>query len=265
MISANAIGKQAANYSKRRLSILRKKTATHLDKVFLELCAVLSIKTLIECGAHEASGSIAFLKNIADGNALAIEANPLTYDQKTILAERDNLKTLNIGLGSTNGILPFNYPKNDNTAGQSSFIKRPDIEYECFEVNVKTLDEVMQTHHSEVNNFALWVDVEGLSYDVLLGAIDALNQCSLIKVEVETYEIWRNQNTFSKTDKFLRENGFCAVLRDFEYEGQFNVLYLKDSLLDKANETLIDSIWKLNALKVTRTELVLKRFRKFFA
>lgn len=262
MMAANVIGKQAGSYSKKRLSLLRKKTASHLDEVFLKLAKVLSIKNLIECGAHEASGSIAFLKNLDDSTALAIEANPLTYKQKTILAEQENLKTLNIGLGSKEGVLPFNFPKDNNTAGQASFIKRPNTEYDCIDVNVKPLDEVINTYYKEDTNLALWVDVEGLSYEVLLGAENTLEQCSLIKVEVETYELWKDQKTFSSTDKLLRDNGFCAVLRDFEYEGQFNVLYIKNSLLDKVNETLIDSIWKLNKINVSRTEVILSRLRK---
>lgn len=171
---ALATSQNASKLSKKKLSLYRKKTAELLDCVFFEIIENLKIDQFMECGAHEASGSVQFLRTSPDGYALAIEANPITYKEKTIQAASENLKVLNIGLGEAQGELDFYYPKNDKSAGLASFVKRSHIEYEEVKIPVNTISGLVTDYFDMSKPIALWVDVEGLSHDVLKGAHENL-------------------------------------------------------------------------------------------
>lgn len=77
-------------------TIYRKLTVNLLDKYFFKTIKQLDVNEFYECGAHEASASIAFSKI---GKAIAIEANPYTYKEKTIKAQKFGVKTYNLALG----------------------------------------------------------------------------------------------------------------------------------------------------------------------
>ena len=260
-----ATSQNASKLSKKKLSLYRKKTAELLDSIYFEIIEKLGINQFMECGAHEASGSLQFLKITPNGKAIAIEANPITYKEKTIYAESDRLTVLNLGLSDKAGELDFFYPKNDKSAGLASFVKRAHIEYDEIKIPVNTISALANESFDKDQPLALWVDVEGLSHNVLKGAENTLQNCLVLKVEVESYELFEGQNLFSETDALLRTHGMTPILRDIEYEGQFNVIYINNSISDTLDEILISAIWKMSTLKVTTIDLMAYRVRRFLA
>ena len=63
-------------------------------------------------------------------------------------------------------------------------------------------------------------------------------RCCVIMVEVETVPKWQGQSTSVDVDSLLRDYDFVPVMRDAEYETQYNLLYVKTSLvgsLDKSH------------------------------
>ena len=72
--------------------------------------------------------------------------------------------------------------------------------------------------------FALWIDVEGFTYEVLLGSLSALEsqQISFIFLEMEALSLWKSGANAKSLDSFLRSLGYKRIARNFEYPGQFN-------------------------------------------
>ena len=226
--SNNQILKKLFPYSFERL--LSEKSTIELDKLFNQLLNKLKIECLIECGAHGAEMSKMFVKQ--GGKSIAIEANPLVFENITPKSE-GNFKSFNVALSNSNNKLNFYIPTNNNKSGQSTFFPKDDIQYNKIEVETLQLDELLKIKNIENKNLALWIDVEGHQFEVLDGSSLSLQNTKLIKIEVESIELFKNQKwSCYDVDKFLNKNNFVAVFRDFEYDEQFNVLYVSKDFLD---------------------------------
>lgn len=218
--------------------LLEKITTDELDDLFYKLLKALNIDFLIECGAHEATASLNFIKQ--GGKSIAIEANPFIFNNITP-ASIDNLISINVALSNKKGKLNFYFPKNNNKSGQSTFLPKKGVEYEMIEVNTIELDELLKTNGIENQNICFWIDVEGLQKEVLEGASFFLKKnCSFIKIEVESKETFVNQKWLvDDINNYLKKNDFIPVFRDFEFDTQFNVLYIKKNFLEETS-TLIN-------------------------
>lgn len=86
-----------------------------------------------------------------------------------------------------------------------------------------------------------------------------------MKVEVESYELFDGQKLFSETDSLLRKQGMTPILRDIEYEGQFNVIYINNTVADTLDEVLISAIWRMSALEVSTVDLIKHRLHRFLS
>ena len=105
------------------------------------------------------------------------------------------------------------------------------------------LDDLLRDRVSEIKNLALWLDVEGHQYEVLQGSTISLRNTKIIKIEVESKELFKGQKwDYTKINNFLTENNFSPVYRDFEYEFQFNILYI-------SNDCLLDTEMAINSAK----------------
>jgi len=220
--------------------LLAKITTEELDNLFYKLLKPSKIDYLIECGAHEASASMNFIKQ--GGKSIAIEANPFVFKNITPKSF-ENFTSINVALSNKKGRLNFYFPKNNNRSGQSTFLPKKGIEYDKIEVNTVELDELLKEKSIENQNICFWIDVEGLQKEVLEGSLFYLkNNCRFIKIEVESKEIFSKQKWLSKdVDEFLEKNDFLPVFRDFEFDTQFNVLYVKKAHLKELKSIIKQS------------------------
>jgi len=222
---------------------IRTDTAKQLRWLFLELCRGLEIKNLMEIGAHEASVSIAFLETslVPGSRALAIEANPFTYELLTQKSMKYGVEAHNFGLSHSIANLDFFIPvKADSTEvtpGSASFLRRTDENtmYESVTVPTKTIDLVFELELIE-GPTALWIDVEGYSLKVIEGAKNRLEgeDIRMVFIEVENYEYWKEQGSKDQVYELLQESGFVLLRRDFEYKFQYNYLFIRANELSNA-------------------------------
>lgn len=211
-----------------------------LDDLFYSLLDKYKINTLIECGANEATASLIAVKKGL--KAIAIEANPFTFNDITPKNIK-NLTTINVGLGELEDNTIFYSPKNNKTAGSSTFVPRLNEEYDEINVNIKPLDNILNNLDVAYKPFSLWIDVEGYQEQVLKGSTQTLNNdnCKFLKIEVENIKIFTHQKWLSNdVDKYLSKFNFIPVFCDFEFDNQFNVLYVKKNDL-KISEKLINT------------------------
>jgi hypothetical protein len=100
----------------------RKKSNQILEAFFYLSLKKVGIEVLLECGAHDASASI---KARSLGlSAIAIEANPLTFQSKTIKSKSYGVDAMNVGLSSKQGSLVFYLPAINKEAGNATFQKK---------------------------------------------------------------------------------------------------------------------------------------------
>ena len=216
--------------------VLNVKSAVDLDLIFFKLLERFEVRSLIECGANDASAS---LKAIQMGmKAIAIEANPITFDSVTP-KETHFFSKLNLGLSDREGVLEFYIPKSLLTSGDATFKPKPGIEYDVSRIPVNRLDNLQSVVKCSEEPFSLWIDVEGLQQEVLLGAQETLENrnCIAVKIEVEEKEIFEGQSWFANdVIKFLDELGFSPIFRDFEYDSQYNILFIKNEKILEENQ-----------------------------
>ena len=200
-----------------------------LDQKFFELAKQKNIDLFLELGAYDASTSVKIKEMIPSCDVHAYEANI------------ENFEKFNSGLSDIN----YHYNAISNYNGESEFFiqrkhrgvkinkdksnsirQRSDARYEYDKVVVNTykIDSLDYVDHT---NIALWVDVEGCGYEVLSGANNTLDNVSLMKVEVETIQHWKNQKLADDVIQFILDKGFQIPYRDQEYPEQYNLLCVK--------------------------------------
>lgn len=256
-----ATAHQLAGLTEGERRTFRRKTAAWLDECFFRIVAQCAPDGLMECGAHEAGASSRFSRDQRK-NAVAIEANPVTFQEKTVQAQRDGVTVLNCGVSSQAGVIDFHVPKGDATAGYASTLRKPGGEYDSVQVPARTVDDLHDEHFG-TSVVALWIDVEGAALDVLKGATRMLGagRCAVMKIEVETRHFWQGQALASDVDRFLQERGMTPVLRDIEYAEQHNLVYVQESLVAKLDEVLLTCWQELALLRLAPDERV-RRSRK---
>jgi hypothetical protein len=77
------------------------------------------------------------------------------------------------------------------------------------------------------------IDVEGFAYQVLVGFGDYLKNCSLIQIELEKAEVWKNQKTDNDVIKLMEDNNFLIADRNELCELQCNILFYNASLFKR--------------------------------
>ena len=224
---------------------IREKSAHLLDELYIDLLKNLSIHYFLECGAHDAKTSLNISKDL-NIKSIAIEANPETFKNITLKNKHEKVKLINKGLGERNDNLDFYIPKNDKFAMNSSFklkIRNNNlINYTKYKVKVVKLDDIIEKNISQNSRIALWIDVEGLSDKVLLGTSKYLNnksiECSIIKIELESKYLWKDQILDSDIINYLALKNFIPVFRDFEYENQYNIIFVKKNYLENIKKLI---------------------------
>lgn len=209
----------------------RQKSNQELANLFANIIANSKIDSFYEVGALYAEFSV-FIKNTVK-DVYAFEASPRNYELAKDKVEGINY--LNLAISDHEGTIEVNMGVSDGAnIGADSVRERIDngaTEYKVEKVPCTTLDSFVVSKELTGKSSALWIDVEGSSIDVLNGAKETLKDTKVIFIELEQIPFWKDQVLVSDINRFLCELGFIPVARDFEYENQFNVVYIKEDIL----------------------------------
>src|SRR5690606_7276596 len=112
-------------------------------------------------------------------------------------------------------------------SGSNSILRRVgnNVEYDKQRVACTTLDDYFQD--ADKNNIVLWIDVEGATLQVLNGGRKVLGACSLAFVEVSDQTFWKDELAGSGVIEYMYGLGFIPVARDFQFVGQYNVIFAR--------------------------------------
>ena len=191
----------------------------------------------VEVGAYDADFSCAIVKDSAI-EAYAFEASPYVYEK--FRDQLSHINYLNLAVSDIEGTCEFEIQAklDPRLVGNNSIRKRNQMKkYKYIEVPSTTLDVFFE---NELNkNFALWIDCEGASEQVLKGSERLLDSTSSIYIETETKMYWQDSWLESDVEKFLTQKNFKMVSKTYEDEGQNNCIFVKSDRLNSEILSLI--------------------------
>lgn len=220
----------------------RNSTNKALTELFFGLVRITQPKLFIEAGAKMADTSIRVRSILPDARIVAFEASPENHAlySKTVQHEKHRVEYLHYALSDREGTIDFNIrvaakgePVPQNSGANSILVRsEPSTEYKKVAVPTKPLDDFF----SDADTCALWVDVEGASKQVLTGASKTLSKALVAIVEVEDYEIWEGQWRAAKVIETMMDAGLVPIARDFEFKGQYNIVFLRKDVFATSRE-----------------------------
>ena len=251
-------------FSNRRFALLTKKarwrqirigTGNLIENFIIDTYKKLSIELLIQCGANEPTSAINFCQIRPMNQAICFDANPFIADKYIMMNKNPRIKYLNMGLGKSAGKLNFYIPDNHpkDWTLQGTFSPTKQLTYgESFEVEVNSLDSqilsLLNIDGFRADKFpktALLIDVEGFSWEVLQGAKEvlSLDTTKVIFIEVQDGNyFWEQEKNAQHISDFLESYGFTPIVRDYPTAPLYNIIFLKNSEIEKLAEN-IDDFW----------------------
>ncbi len=113
------------------------------------------------------------------------------------------------------------------TKGNNSLrTKSLDIEYEDIPVKMTTVDHFVRKQGLTDRTTAMWIDLEGCAYEALVAAARTLRDTRLILIELEDRPFWIGQKLSADVRNLLSGAGFMPLARDFEFSGQYNMIFV---------------------------------------
>jgi FkbM family methyltransferase len=236
------------------LRMKKKKSAFALDKMFISLVTeYLPCSWFIEAGAFEGNASMAVKSKLPECKVYAFEASIDNYNHfKEKLQSIDHIQmAISTYVGkiifkqqalAKNGIA---FPK---VLGNNSLKSRNfdlDTQYHDIEVSCTTLDDFFDKKVDANESVGIWLDLEGTAYEALTAATKILDRVSFLKVEVEDKPYWEGQRLSRDIVDFLCQHGITPLIRDFEYDAQFNIVFCNNKLIDsKLSDYFIELVRK---------------------
>lgn len=205
----------------------RAKTAAKLRHRFFDLLAKSDVDVFVEVGAYDGTAALEARRLLKSARIVSFEANPNNYNHfSQQLRHGDHgVEFIHSAVSDRVGTLVFKiaYANPEGLSKKSSLLSRiapttaQDISAPC-----TTLDHFFA--EAQGLRFALWIDVEGASREVLAGATQVLATTDLVLIEVEERRFWENQWLKSDVLACLEGFGLNAIDRDDEFPDQHNVL-----------------------------------------
>ena len=213
----------------------------------------------------DGSDALGFRRMLPDANVLALEPNPRNFAlmEADRQLERQSIRVLQLAASNRCSEAPFfvvtaDYTGSDYRRGMSSLYRRPEDSMltEVVQVPTVRIDQLLAEASLNDTRVALWLDTEGMAFEVIMGAKDVLPSTLMIHVEVETEAIiGRDQKLFEHVESVLTESGFVLFATDQPRDClQFNALYIRSDELGSRRVAI--RFW---ALAVQLRRLVARR------
>lgn len=215
----------------------RQASADVLADLFFGLTRIMKPKLFIEAGAKAATTSLKVRELVPKARIVAFEANPYNVElyRKKHDYSASNVEYLHHALSNKAGDLTFYIRKTvageslPPETGRSSILKRNDASTTYDEVTVPAV--VLDAFFPKNEPNCIWMDVEGATQQVLEGGSRLLRSTKVAIIEAADRQIWEGQWLAPKTIEYMLARDLVPVARDFEYKGQYNIVFVsKDAL-----------------------------------
>jgi FkbM family methyltransferase len=212
-------------------------------RLFARLLRTFEITTVCDVGSMDGADALLFRRRLPHAKILALEPNPANY---SLMRKDHRLREGDIRL------LPFAASEHESEApffvvdaaaregdpkrrGMSSLHRRsgPWEPADIVPVRTVRLDRLLAEEKLAEDAIALWIDAEGMAYEVICGADGVLANTRILHVEVETEPcIGVSQRLFADVLRCLERAGFMLLATDQPVQNtQFNALFIRRELM----------------------------------
>lgn len=210
-----------------------------LAHYYYNLQQLLKSNCFIEIGACDAEFSRQMKNMFPLSLIYAFEANPYCYNHYKNINK--DINYMNMAMSNINGDIDFNVhyknlrdkselPKTSGSwNGILEVMDKNWMEFEKIKISSTTFDAFIENNNLKDKKISLWIDVEGAAEQVLIGMKTYINNIQTLLIEVEEEAVWTNQWLTSDINKFLKENNFIPIVRDFENSNQYNIVYINNN------------------------------------
>jgi FkbM family methyltransferase len=206
-----------------------------LSEGFEELVTMLAPRTIVEVGAHEASFSCKLKKRVPSARVVAFEANPDVHAKYEDEVTSHGVEYVSRCISDVSETVRFSmpiHPKHGAATGMGSVMTDTGYEeFKTYDVPAVPLDDFLGAA-ADLSS-AIWVDVEGAMGKVMGGATRTLANCVALYGEIETKQRWAGQVTDQEVVPILLSYGLVPLLRDVQRHWQYNILCIRDALIDE--------------------------------
>ncbi|WP_022664366.1 FkbM family methyltransferase [Desulfospira joergensenii] len=237
--------------------------------LFNLLLRIVKPEIVCDIGSMDGADALRFKRILPASQGLIFEANPYNFAaicQDSVIKEKSIL-LFNEIVWNENCNKSFYIVKPSDIKGvdehlrgtSSVFLRNAESEKNRIQLRGVRLDSKI-SGLGALGNIALWIDVEGASYEVLEGIRGIRDRVKLIHAEVETQMVWKGQKTRSDVLALAESMGY-VLLGHGRNKQQHDVVLIDKDLFDSAPKTFkfITFMAFLKALPIKR---LFKHFRK---
>jgi FkbM family methyltransferase len=208
--------------------------------LFYLLIRAVKPRLICDIGSLDGTNALYCRRFSPHSKIIAFEANP--YNANKMRANKalsaGAIQVENVAVSNNDGQATFYIESQEGVAfnnGISSLRRRLEEVKGGKEVSIPTvrLDTYIKSRALPFETIALWVDVEGLGYEVLAGILGIKENVSVIHVETETAVFWRGQKLKPEVELLLKEMGFTFLGRGMPEE-QHNIVYINNKLFERS-------------------------------
>jgi FkbM family methyltransferase len=219
-----------------RVALEQRRAITEaLSDTLGQVIATTAPPVVVEIGAHEAQFSRQTKQANPGARVIAFEAHPGVYRRYEEVCRLAGIEYNHLCVSAVDAPQKLLVPKKagrERLTMGSMLADRYAQELVSYEVPGVSLDSFLGEDRYKPN--VIWVDVEGAAMQVIEGARQTLESCLAFHVEAESRERWKGQPRAADLINVLGEFGLVPVLRDVQKAYQFNILFLRSSLLAQA-------------------------------
>jgi FkbM family methyltransferase len=214
-----------------------RRPVVHSEYLFRSLARLFDVDLICDVGAFDGAHAKRFCR--PGVRVVAFEANPMNFaalDADPEIGAR-GIDLRHRAMTNFDGETDFNLVKLAPEAGREwiSMISaiRPRsagvrFDSETIVVPAGRLDTfVVQELRPAPSRIALWIDVEGSSYEALEGMTGIEQSVCVVHAEVEMQSFWEGQHLWADVEALMRRRGFTALARG-PGDLQFDVVFVRD-------------------------------------
>jgi FkbM family methyltransferase len=248
------------------------------QRLFLKLLRTLPIDTVCDVGSLDGTDALRFRRALPKAEVIAFEPNPRNFDLMAAdeRLPKHGIRILPFAVSDREADAPFyvvgaQYARNRDVQrrGVSSLHRRANSSLIADVVQVRTvrLDHVLAKDASAAR-IALWIDAEGMGYEVVKGASRVLERTQMLHVEAETMALIGAEQKLLPDIERILDADFVLVATDQAREWpQLNALFIRKEAL-RAHARDIHALLANERLRYRMKMAVwpqLRRFRRFLS
>jgi FkbM family methyltransferase len=197
--------------------------------LFIKIQDIISPDISIEVGAHDGDFSKTMVSSGID--VFAFEASPYVYDR--FKNEMTGINYINKAVSDKDGVIKFEMQANldPSLIGNNSIKNRNEIK-DYFYIEVDSVSILNYFKDSNFSKGAIWIDAEGASGEVLIGAGNRIKDFASIYIELETQDFWIDGWQKDKVVEYLESKGFYLLHESPCYVNQVDAIFIKNEYKD---------------------------------